>query len=469
MFVDNVLRVGSPVTWGDKGLSLSPIVPGPAATTPVIEEDNMTLLRTPRGWARVARIGATLALAVIAAVSVTAGAQAATKLQFWDMIWGPAEYSDAAQKIVADFNSSHPDIQVEYRSVPWNNWYQTFQTAVSSGSAPDLSTGAGYQAVQLYKQGAISPLDDLIASMTSDGDIKNFAPGTVDVLRYDSHYVALPWGLDIRVWYYRPSLLKAAGVAVPTTWDEFRAAAKTLTKDGKFGVVASGDTGGSHYLYAAMLNNGGGMFDKDGKLAFTSNPRNVEAISWLSDLVKDGSVNPGSAGFSSDDKVASFFKGDDAFMLDTPGVYNSSAAPKDDVAVLPPLKGPHGDMGTVFWVNNIMMYQQTQHPKETEAFMEWWSQHELPLWTEGHTGQIPARTTFVKDAAAGDARYQTIVDTYIPVGKTTATGFPGIFPQLSDIEGEGVMQTLAQQIWQGADPKQAMDQAETTMNDIMSK
>jgi multiple sugar transport system substrate-binding protein len=256
---------------------------------------------------------------------------------------------------------------------------------------------------------------------------------------------------------------------VPTTWDEFRAAAKAVTKDGKFGVVSSGDTGGSHYLFAAILNNGGGLFDKDGKLTLTSNPRNVEAIDWLSSLVKDGSMNPGSAGFTGDDRVASFLKGDDAFMLDGPGLYNRPGAPTDDIAVLPPLKGPHGDTGTIFWVNNIMMYQQTQHPKETEEFMQWWSQHELPLWTAGHAGQIPARTSFVKDAAAGDTRYQQIVDMYLPVGKTTGTSYPGIFPQLSDIEGEGVMQTLTQQLWQGADPAQALSQAESTMNDIMSK
>jgi ABC-type glycerol-3-phosphate transport system substrate-binding protein len=54
--------------------------------------------------------------------------------------------------------------------------------------------------------------------------------------------------------------LDAAGVKVPTTWAELRAAAKAVTKDGHYGVVSSGDTGGSHYIYNAILNNGGGLF-----------------------------------------------------------------------------------------------------------------------------------------------------------------------------------------------------------------
>jgi multiple sugar transport system substrate-binding protein len=83
-------------------------------------------------------------------------------LQFWDMIWGGPEYIDTGKALVAQFNQDHPDITVTYRSIPWTNWYQTFVTAIGSGTAPDLSTGAGYQAVQLYDQGAILPIDDLI-------------------------------------------------------------------------------------------------------------------------------------------------------------------------------------------------------------------------------------------------------------------------------------------------------------------
>ncbi len=415
----------------------------------------------------------TLAFALLAATSVlgiSGSASAETvKLQFWDMIWGQPEYIKAAQKIVQDFNKEHPEIQVEYRSIPWSNWYQTFVTAVSSGSAPDISTGAGYQAVQLYKMGAIRPLDGMIEKMKADGDLNDFAPGTVETLRFDNHYVSLPWGLDIRLWYYRPSLLKAAGVEPPKTWEEFRAAAKKLTADGKYGVVASGDTGGSHYVLSSMLNNGGGMFDADRKLTLSSNDRNVEALEWLSGIVADGSMHPASPGYSADDRRATFFRGEAAFSLDSPNIYKQAGAVSDDIAVLPPMQGPHGDTGTIFWVNNIMMYKQTKNPEAAETFMRWWSQNELPLWTEGHTGQIPARQSFLKDAVAGDDRYKYIVDNYIPIGKTTATAYKGIFPALSEVEGEGVLQTLTQQIFQGVPVKDALPQAESRIQEILNK
>ena len=408
-----------------------------------------------------------VALVAAGAAAFAAPAQAQVQLDFWDMIWGPPEYIDAAQAIVTRFNEEHPEIQVTYRSVPWSNWYQTFVTAVSAGSAPDISTGAGYQAVQLYDMGAIRPIDDVIEELRAEGDLDDFSPGTVDTLRYDDHYVALPWGLDIRVWYYRKSLLEAAGVEVPSTFAEMRAAAETLTEGDVYGVVSSGDTGGTHYAYSAILNNGGALFNEQGELTLQSE-RNVEALQWLADMVDDGSVHPASPGYSSDDKRAAFFQGQAAFALDNPGL-DGAAGPEiaADIGIVPPLTGPNGDQGTIYWINNIMMYEQTEHPEEAKTFLKWWSQNQLPLWTEGNTTQMPARQSFVEAAVGDSANHRYIVENYLPVGKTTGYSAEGIFPALSEIEGEGVMQTLIQQLWQGRPLADILPPAEERIQDIL--
>lgn len=425
----------------------------------------MTPNTTPRRAANSILAGASAA--AIAWVAPNA-ASAQAQLDFWDMIWGPPEYIEAAESIVAKFNDEHPEIQVTYRSVPWSNWYQTFVTAISSGSAPDVSTGAGYQAAQLYDLGAIRPLDDLVETMRADGSLDDFAEGTVEVLRTDDHYVAIPWALDIRVWYFRKDLLDAAGVAVPTSLVEFREVAKAVTGDGTFGMVASGDTGGSHFIYASTLNNGGGLFDAKRNIEFAGNERNIEAIDWLAGLTADGSVHPASPGYSSDDRRAAFMRGEAAFTLEGPGLLSSDSDLAGTVQILPPMEGFHGDTGTIFWVNNIMMYEQTEHPEEAEIFLKWWSENSLALWTEGNCRQIPARQSFVEAAVAGDEYYGQIVETYLPIGKTTGTAYEGgIFPELSEIEGEGVMQTLTQQLFQGVEPGKAVAQADARLHEIM--
>jgi multiple sugar transport system substrate-binding protein len=391
------------------------------------------------------------------------------ELQFWDMVWGPPEYIETAQKLVGQFNSEHPDIQVKYQSTPWNNWYQTFTTAIASGTAPDISTGAGFQAFQFYDMGAILPIDDLIDQMRTEGSLEDFYPGTIETLNYDGHYVSLPWGIDIRVPFYRKDLFDQAGLKTPTNWDELRAAAKALTKDGKYGMAIQSDTGGTHYFYTFLLNNGGGMFKKDREVDFM-NERNVEAAQFINTLVKDGSVNPASAGYKGDDAQKSFGQGDSAIILRGPGFADSMPELKDKIGMFSPLEGPHGDKGTVRWVNNIMIYKQSKHPDEAKIFLKWWSENNGALWTEGHTGQLPARQSVGKlDYFQNNAFLKQVIDEWIPVGFSTGHQYPSAFPQLNEIEGEGVMQTLIQELAMGKDPMETMKKAEKRINEIMKK
>ncbi len=407
-------------------------------------------------------------LAATLAIAAPAMAQAQTVLNFWDMIWGPPEYIETAKKLVDRFNAEQSVIKVQYRSVPWANWYQTYVTAIGAGTAPDLSTGAGYQPVQLYEQGAIKPIDDLIAEMKASGELDDFQPGTVERLRFDGHYVSLPWAIDIRVWLYRKDQLAAANIAPPTTWTELRSAAKALTAGDRYGLAASGDTGGSHYIYSLMINNGGGLFD-DKRTLTTQSPRNREAMDFFAAIVKDGAVSPASAGYDSASRRRAFHLGQAAFILDGPGL--PDAAPPEtraNIGILPPLAGPHGDKGTIAWTNSIMVYQQTKHYAETKTFLTWWSRNQKPLWTEGHAGPMPARKSFAADPYFKDSALRSfIIANYLPVGKTTGANAAGIFPVLNAIEGDGVVQSLTQEILQGKDVGPALAKAETKLKEIV--
>jgi multiple sugar transport system substrate-binding protein len=53
------------------------------------------------------------------------------------------------------------------------------------------------------------------------------------------------------------------------------------------------------------------------------------------------------------------------------------------------------------------------------------------------------------------------------VGETTATHASGIFPALNEVEGEGVMQTMAQQLWGGQDVPSILDAAEPRLKAIV--
>lgn len=395
-------------------------------------------------------------------------AQDTANIEFWDMVWGPPEYIDTGTALTAQFSEEHPDIQAEYRSTPWANWYQTFATAIGAGTAPDVSTGAGYQAVQFYDQGAIATLDDFIAELEADGTLDDFLPGTVDRMQYDGHYVALPWAIDIRIPYYRKDIFEEAGLEPPTTWDEFAAAAEALTTDDRYGFVTAGaENSASHFIYFLIHNNGGGLFTPDGEPNLMDE-RNVEAMQFFSDLVTSGSVHPASVGYVADDALRAFSQGDAAMILNNPGMWKRFPELDDQIGILPPLESPHGDVGTISWVNNIMMYEQSDNKDAARTFLRWWSDNNSALWTEGNVTQLPVRQS-VADLPffTEDERLKYILDEWIPIGKTTGDPVEGIFPVLNEVEGEGVMQTLGQDILQGKDVMEAMETANGRFEDIV--
>ena len=419
------------------------------------------------GAAPTAGAGAAAGGAPTAGAPVASGA--AGEVQFWDMVWGATAYIDTAKKQVEQFNQANPNIKASYQSNPWSSWPQVFTTAIGSGTAPDISTGGGYQAVQFYPQGAILELDDVIADLKSSGKLDDFVPGQIEAMNYNGHYVALPWGIDIRLPYYRKDLFEKAGVKPPTNWDELRAAAKALTSGNQYGIALAGNNPSAwQAMFSLMYNNGGGFFTQDGKLD-VMNDRNVEAFTYISNLVKDGLMHPGSAGFADSDLIKAFSNGSAAMIIYTPGTEDQVGDVKPNVELLAPMTGPHGDKGTLMFANNIMIYKQTKNPDATKTFLNWWSENALPLWTEGHTSNLPVRKSIAKDPYFQSNIYlKRTLDEWVPVGKLTGNKATGTFPALADLDAGGMLNTLATDILQGMDPKAALQKCEATIKALPS-
>ncbi len=391
-----------------------------------------------------------------------------TFVEFWDMVWGPPEYIDTGNQLIDQFNQEQDAIEASYQSTPWTNWYQTFLTAIGSGTAPDCSTGAGYQAVQFYDQGAVVPVDHIIDDWNSEGEADDFIEGTIDRLVYDGHYMAIPWNIDIRIPWIRTDYLEKTGLPLPSSWDELNAAIEAMTDGDVYGIVAPNDTGGSHYIYLLTINNGGGIFKEDLSLDFMYD-RNVEALDYAANWVDQGWMHPGSAGFVGDDAERVFGQGFAGLIINNP--YFSAQFSDDVKQVMAPtnlLESPQGTVGTISWVNNMMLYEQAEDKDSTSTFMKWWNKNQLPLWTSGHATQLPVRNSFTNDPYFQDNEdVVKVIEEWVPVSQGTAARGDGIFPALNEVEGEGVMQTLWQDILQGKNVMESMTAANERLQTIV--
>lgn len=390
-------------------------------------------------------------------------AAGAAEIQFWDMVWGPPEYIEAAKKLVEQFNSETPAIKVTYTSNQWSSWPQVFTTAIGSGTAPDVSTGGGFQPVQFYADGAILPVDDLLAEVGSD----DFPGAVLAANEYDGHNLAIPWNLDIRGIFYRTDLFEAAGAAAPTTWDELRTALKAVTKDNTYGLGFAGNSPlGWQQMWGFLHNNGGGLFTTDGKLD-VMNERNVEAVEFIASLVADGVVHPGSAGFSDTD-LAKAWAESTVSML-TWGFNFEKRAPDlvPKTAVLSPLAGPHGDKGALVWINGLMMYNQTKNADATKTFLKWYSKNAKPLWTEGNCGVLPARISIASDPFFQDnPPTKALLNEWVPIATGLGNKQAGTSPLLGKIDGSGIPNTLCTDILQGMNATEALQKAADALAEI---
>lgn len=388
-------------------------------------------------------------------------------LEFWDMAWGPSGVYDAkAKELVQKWNSDHPNIQVNYTLKTWDNWYQTFAQAVGANAAPDVSTGGGFQPFGLQQDAdAILPLNDLVTKWQGDGTAADFANNMLDYYKdADGNYLAIPWGLDIRVWYYRTDLLDNAGVKVPTTYDEFKNACDTVhSKLGK-NVYGVADGGTPHWTFMQGIANGAGMFDTSGNAQIATNPKELAALEYIHSMGQGGSgcINPSATTITQDDAIKLFDEGKAAFVMDSPSFASHISADTQKVAkVLPPMANSDGQKLGIYFVNGIMAYKQTQHPQEAMQFVEYWSSVGGDLIKAGASAVSP-RTSIDSDTAFDSIPlYREGAKAWgPPVGQPLYTQAPSGFGALNTIDGDNTMLDLERALFSGKDVQQAAQTAQ---------
>ena len=123
---------------------------------------------------------------------------------------------------VTDFETAYPDIDLTVDVVSWNDIYTVVNTRVANGQAPDIlniDVFADYQA-----DGLLLPAEDYVSDETYAKFYESFLEQSV----VDGTVWAIPDLASARAMYYNKDILEAAGVEVPTTWDELKAACEAI-------------------------------------------------------------------------------------------------------------------------------------------------------------------------------------------------------------------------------------------------
>lgn len=188
---------------------------------------------------------------------------------------------------VEEFNNDNAGIKLTVEVVSWNDIYTVVNTRIQGNNAPDIlniDVFADYQA-----DGLLLPAQDYVSEETYAKMYPSFLEQSV----VDDVVWAIPDLASARAMYYNADILEAAGVEVPTTWDELTKACEAIKAYDDsiypWGIDMTTDEGQAAFAYYTW-NNGGGFVDENGDWALNSDA-NVEAIEYAIGLVNAGYTN----------------------------------------------------------------------------------------------------------------------------------------------------------------------------------
>lgn len=367
----------------------------------------------------------------------------------------------AVDELIKKFEAKNPDIKVEHKNFPYENFQQKVTSAVPAGTGPDVVT-LFYGWLPKYIAGEyIQPLPDKY--FPADKITSEFA-SVVDASKLDGKYWSLPTGVRSLALIWNKDLFKAAGLdpeKPPKTLDEFVDMAKKLTirdANGKltqegFAYNTSGQ--GHSWLREVLLPQAGvEIMSKDGKtVQWNSKPEAYEMFKWFTDLTKVHKV--GEIGFYDDDNKA-FTSGKAAMTIDGSfrlGNYKTLPNLNIGVAELPLPKADSKKVNFAsYWTHAITKQAKNEKLDAAAKFLQYLTSEEAMDYWLKEVGELPARKSFanredlVKDPKVG------------PFIKGMAYASTTFMPDEAGIR-DAMMNAVDNVLLKNMDPKAALDQA----------
>jgi multiple sugar transport system substrate-binding protein len=157
-----------------------------------------------------------------------------------------------------------------------------------------------------------------------------FASGLVAGATYDGQVYGAPFFQDQGFLYYRTDLLKAAGMAVPTTWEQLQSDATALVKAGKvkYGFVFEGDSyeGGTCDFMEYYADTGGQVLNPTDTVSELNVADVTKVLTFVRGLVTSGASPSAVDTFQEPQAMTAFADGQAAFLRNWDYAYSTSQA-----------------------------------------------------------------------------------------------------------------------------------------------
>jgi multiple sugar transport system substrate-binding protein len=237
------------------------------------------------------------------------GAAGKQQVSYWYYFGGQEEKAMLEQ--VDQFNKSQDQYEVVAQYIPFGDMKQRLSVGLMGEDLPDIVTIDNPDHASFAAAGM---LEDITSRVEEWGQAANYLQGPLNSAKYDGKIYGLPYTSNTLAIFYNKDMLAAAGYeSVPTTWDEFREAAKKLTTPEHYGLGFAGvKSEEGTFDFLPFLLSSGGNFDR------MDSEESVRALAYLTDLIKDGSVSKEIINLTNADTKSQFAAGKLAMMVNGP-------------------------------------------------------------------------------------------------------------------------------------------------------
>jgi multiple sugar transport system substrate-binding protein len=317
-----------------------------------------------------------LTVGLLTGCSKKGGGTKTINLWFWDQ-----NADEPYTQLIAEFEAANPGIKVVKSLTPWADYWTKLQTALPTGTGPDVFWLNHPNAVTYIPTGNIMDLE----SFAADIHFENFSNRLSDPFVYQGKRYGIPIFWDTMMLYYNKALFDKAGIAYPDenwTWaDYFNAAEKLTIKNGnntvQYGILVDGSpqAGFPSWVY----QNGGKIYSDDRMKLVINNPEAREAIQLQLDAIAKGWAPP--VQVARETTAETLFSSGTVAMFPSISInmatYTETLGNNFQVAPLPKQK----QRAAIFHNLAYVASAKTKNPEEVKKFMTF-------LATERHAQAI---------------------------------------------------------------------------------
>lgn len=331
----------------------------------------------------------------------------ATTIVYW-ALQGENGDNNLVRGVIEPFEEQYTDVKVDFQEVPWEGYYEKYQTLSAAGQAPDLAFASAAWIQDFARLGIALNLDPFVEMNGVFGpeDADVYFLKTLDGLRYpgtEGSLYAIPYEWVTIIFYFNKDIFDAASEPYPTndwTYSQILEVGQRLTQGegdriDQFGFISHWDYS---ILDSSLHANGGSILNEDYTQALLDSEQNVETVQWWVDLIQEHKIAPLPAEFAEGGPTNLFGSGRVAMaILGVWGVqdFREQAEFNWDIAMLP--KGTEKQTA-VQWPNQLAISAKTEHPDEAFDFAMFAIRPDRPADTVG-IGKVPV----VKSLAYSEA------------------------------------------------------------------